>query len=221
MESLQSPVVTWEITRACRLSCMHCPVGAQQKRSPLELSTYEAYKTIDQIAALRPQELIITGGDPLERSDVYQLLDYARRRALAPTLTVTASPALSGAVIGTLKRNGLSRIAIAIDSAKPDRHDAARGITGLFGSTLLAIRWARTVALPVEVNTLVTRQNVAELSTLAALLGDLNVERWNVFFIVPTGDSKHLEMLTADEVERVFGTLWDVAQKAPFRVRTF
>ena len=81
MESLQSPVVTWELTRACRLSCVHCPVGAQQKRSPLELSTYEAYKTIDQIAALRPQELILTGGDPLERSDIYQLLDYARRRA--------------------------------------------------------------------------------------------------------------------------------------------
>src|SRR5947199_241484 len=119
MESLQSPVVTWELTRACRLSCVHCPIGAQQKRSPLELSTYETYKTIDQIAAMRPQELIITGGDPLERSDIYQLLDYARRRALGPTLTVTPSPALSGSVIGTLKRNGLSGMAIGLDSAKP------------------------------------------------------------------------------------------------------
>ncbi len=220
MESLQSPVVTWELTRACRLSCLHCPIGAQAKRSPLELSTYEAYKTIDQIPALRPQEVIITGGDPLERTDLYQLLDYARRRALAPTLTITASPSLSGATIGTLKRNGLARIAIALDSAKPSQHDAARGVTGMFGSTLLAIRWARTVALPVEVNTLVTRANLDELRTLAALLGDLHVERWNLFFPVPIGDAKHLPLLNAEEVEQTFGVLWDVAQKVPYKVRT-
>ncbi len=220
MESLQSPVVTWELTRACRLSCLHCSVGAQAKRSPLELSTYEAYKTIDQIAAIRPQELTITGGDPLERSDIYQLLDYARRRALAPTLTVTASPSLSGSTIGTLKRNGLSRMAIALDSAKPSQHDAARGITGLFGSTLLAIRWARTVALPVEVNTLVTRANFAELNTLASLLGDLAVERWNLFYPVPIGESKHLPMLNADETEQTFGVLWEISRKASFKIRT-
>src|SRR6185369_5251854 len=221
MESLQSPVVTWEITRACRLSCMHCPVGAQQKRSPLELSTYEAYKTIDQIAAMRPQELIITGGDPLERSDVYQLLDYARRRGLAPTLTVTPSTALTGSVIGTLKRNGLARIAIALDSAKPARHDAARGVGGMFASTLLAIRWARTVSLPVEVNTLVTRRNADELRTIAALLSDLSIERWNVYFVVPAGESKQLEALTSQEVEQAFGVLWEASQKASYKVRTF
>jgi radical SAM protein with 4Fe4S-binding SPASM domain len=221
MESLQSPVVTWELTRACHLSCVHCPIGAQQKRSPLELSTYEAYKTIDQIAALHPQELIVTGGDPLERPDIYQLLDYARRRTLAPTLTVTASPALTGAVVGTLKRNGLARMAIAIDSATPARHDAARGIGGLFASTLLAIRWARTVSLPVEVNTLVTRRNVDELGTLSALLGDLSVDRWNLYFVVPIGESKHHETLMADEVENVFETLWDASQKMPYRIRTF
>jgi radical SAM protein with 4Fe4S-binding SPASM domain len=221
MESLQSPVVTWELTRACRLTCAHCPAGAQAKRSPLELSTYEAYKTIDQIAAMRPQELILTGGDPLERTDIYQLLDYARRRALAPTLTVTASPTLTGAAIGTMKRNGLTRVAIAIDSAKPDRHDAARGVGGMFASTLLAIRWARTVSLPVEVNTLVTRRNVDELKTIASLVGDLSVERWNLYFVVPIGESKHIETITADEVEKVFGVIWDISQKAPYKIRTF
>jgi len=221
MESLQSPVVTWELTRACRLACAHCSAGAQQKRSPLELSTYEAYKTIDQIAALRPQELIITGGDPLERSDVYQLLDYARRRALAPTLTVSPTPSLNGSVIGTLKRNGLARIAIAIDSAKPDRHDAARGVSGMFASTLLAIRWARTVSLPVEVNTLVTRGNLGELQTIASLLGDLSVERWNVYFVVPIGGAKQLDAPNAAEVEQVFETLWQTSEKMPYRVRTF
>lgn len=221
MESLQSPIVTWELTRACRLACGHCAVGAQQKRSPLELSTYEAYKTIDQIAAMRPQELIITGGDPLERSDIYQLLDYARRRALAPTLTVSPTSSLNGSVIGTLKRNGLARIAIALDSAKPDRHDAARGVLGMFASTLLAIRWARTVSLPVEVNTLVTRANLGELQTIASLLGDLSVERWNVYFVVPIGDAKHLDAPNADEVEKIFETLWQTSEKMPFRVRTF
>src|SRR5512140_3049334 len=116
-----APIVMWELTRACRLNCVHCPIGAQQKRSPLELSTYEAYKTIDQIVALRPEEFILTGGDLLERVDLFQLIDYSRRRGLKPTVTVTVSPALTGAVVGKIKHNGADRIAIALDGAVPDQ----------------------------------------------------------------------------------------------------
>src|SRR5512138_1450496 len=150
-------IVMWELTRACKLTCVHCPIGAQQRRSPLELSTYEAYKTIDQIVAMSPEEVIITGGDPLERADIYQLIDYARRRGLQPALTVSATPTLTGAAVGKLKRNGLTRIVVGVDSATPDRHDTARGISGQFASTLMALRWARTSGLALEINTLVTR----------------------------------------------------------------
>lgn len=214
-------VVMWELTRACKLACAHCPIGAQPRRSPLELSTYEAYKTIDQIVSLNPDEVIITGGDPLERADIYQLIDYARRRGLQPALTVSATPSLTGAAIGKLKRNGLARLIISLDSSAPERHDSARGVSGQFGSSLLAIRWARTAELPVEVNTLLNRQNIGDLQTIAELLGDVDVQRWNIYFLVPVGGSKNIEMLSAEEVEKVFEKLSELSARVPFPIRTF
>lgn len=216
-----APIVMWELTRACRLNCVHCPIGAQQKRSPLELSTYEAYKTIDQIVALRPDEFILTGGDLLERGDLFQLIDYARRRGLKPTVTVTVTSSLTGAIVGKIKHNGADRIAIALDGAVPERHDAERGITGQFGATLLALRWARTAEVGIEVNTLLTRRNLADLPRMAELLGDIGVERWNVWVMVPIGHSKQADMLTGEEVEEAFAVLFDLAQRAPFPIRTF
>ena len=219
MENIR--VVMWELTRACKLGCAHCPVGAQPRRSPLELSTYEAYKTIDQIATLVPDEVIVTGGDPLERPDLYQLLDYARRRGLPISLMVSPTPALTGAAIGKLKRSGLARLIVSIDSSTPHRHDATRAISGQFGSTLQAIRWARTAELPVEINTLLNRKNVRDLETIAQLLEDVDVYRWNVYFHVPIGASKQVEMLTAEEVEQVFAKLYDLSKRVPFPIRTF
>lgn len=217
--SERARIVMWELTRACKLTCVHCPIGAQQRRSPLELSTYEAYKTIDQIVALSPEEVIITGGDPLERGDIYQLIDYARRRGLQPSLTVSATPGLTGAAVGKLKRNGLTRLVVSVDSAVPERHDLARGISGQFASTLMALRWARTSGLVLEINTLVTRNNEADLDTIAELLADLGVSRWNVHFVVPIGDSKGIETLDAAEVETAFAKLQEIASRAPFAVR--
>jgi radical SAM protein with 4Fe4S-binding SPASM domain len=211
----------WELTRACKLGCAHCPIGAQPRRSPLELSTYEAYKTIDQIVSLNPDEVIITGGDPFERTDLYQLIDYGRRRGLQPSLTVSTTPSLTGAAIGKLKRNGLSRLVIGLVSSSPDKHDSSRAFPGQFGSTLRAIGWARTAELPVEINTLLNPRNVRELQTVAELLGDVDVYRWNIYFLVPVGNSKNLESLTANEVEVVFETLYDISKRVPFPVRTF
>jgi radical SAM protein with 4Fe4S-binding SPASM domain len=220
-QSSPARIVMWELTRACRLACTHCPVGAQQRRNPLELSTYEAYKTLDQIVALHPDELVITGGDPFERADLYQLIDYARRRGLHPALTVSATPGLTGASIGKLKLNGLSRLIISIDSPTPERHDAARGVSGQFATSLLALRWARTAELPVEVNTLVTRRNISDLTALAHLLADVEIQRWNIYFVVPIGSSKELEMLTAEETERVFEKLYELGASVPIAIRTF
>ncbi len=214
-------VVIWELTRACKLACAHCPIGAQPRRSPLELSTYEAYKTIDQIVSLNPDEVILTGGDPLERTDLTQLIDYARRRGLQTSLMVSPTPSLTGASIGKLKRNGLARLIVSLDSSTPERHDASRGISGQFGSTLLAIRWARTAELPVEINTLLNRRNAGDLGTMAEFLGDVDVQRWNIFFLVPVGGSKNVETLTADEAEQVFATLYDLSERVPFPIRTF
>jgi len=200
------PIVQWELTRLCDQHCRGCPTGASEQRDPNELSTYEAYKTIDQIAALRPREVIITGGDPLEREDVYQVIDYARRRGLDPALVLTATEELTFDAIAKLVRNGLTRAVFSVNQpATPVQS---------------ALHFAVSAGLRIEVNTLVLRNNVDDLDAIAALIRSFGAERWNVHFLVPVGASRELPMLTAEEIERVFAVLEEIRVREGIVIRT-
>ena len=213
------PIILWELTRLCDLHCRACPTGAGEQRDPNELSTYETYKTIDQIAALQPRELIITGGDALERDDVYQVIDYARRRGLDPALVLSPTGELTSDALVKLRANGLTRVVFSVDGATPATHDSLRGVPGTFASTLRAMWWAEKVELAIEVNTLVTRRNLVDLEAMAALIRPFGITRWNVHFIVPVGASRSLEMITAAEAERVFERLEEIRAAEKFAVR--
>ncbi|MEA2489008.1 MAG: AdoMet-dependent heme synthase [Acidobacteriota bacterium] len=213
------PTVLWELTRLCDLHYLGCPSGANEQRDPNELSTYEAYKTIDQIAALRPRELIISGGDPLERDDVDQIIDYARRRGLDPSLVLTPSPDLTFDAIAKLQNNGLTSAVFSIDGSTAATHESMHGVRGTFARTLRAMRWAGRVGLRVEVNTLVTRHNANDLEAIVELIRPFSITRWNVHFIVPVGASRDLAMITASEVEQVFATLDRIRARETFAVR--
>ena len=212
------PAVVWEVTRACSLHCQHCPMGAEPQRSPLELSTYEGYKTIDQIATLEPSRFVISGGDPLEREDVFQFIEYAKRRGLDPAIALSPTAELTQQAMGMIARKGASRIVVSIDDATALRHDALRGIPGTFAATLDAIRWARQAGIVVEINTLVSRRNAAHLSDVLDLVLSLGVETWNLYFLVPIGGAKMVDVLTAEEVERVFDFVDRAAEAIKVRV---
>lgn len=213
------PIVLWELTRLCDLHCRGCPSGANERRDPNELSTYEAYKTIDQIASLAPRELIISGGDPLERDDVDQIIDYARRRGLDPSLVLSPTNELKSYAIEKLRANGLTSVVFSIDGSIAAIHESIHRIANTFAATLRAIRWAETAGLRIEVNTLVTRRNINDLDAIAKLLRPLGIARWNVHFVVPTGPSSELELITAKEVERVFARLDDIRARETFALR--
>jgi len=184
------PIVQWELTRLCDQHCRGCPSGASEQLDPNELTTYEAYKTIDQIAALQPRELIITGGDPLERDDVYQIIDYARRRGLDPSLVLTPTRDLTFDAIAMLQQNGLTHATFSIDGSTASIHESVHAVRGTFAHTLRTMRWAQSAGLQIEVNTLVVRSNAADLEAIAALIRPFNVLRWNVHFLVPLGASR-------------------------------
>jgi radical SAM protein with 4Fe4S-binding SPASM domain len=213
------PTVLWELTRLCDLHCLGCPSGANEQRDPNELSTYEAYKTIDQIAALRPRELIVSGGDPLERDDVDQIIDYARRRGLDPSLVLTPSRDLTFDAIAKLQNNGLTSAVFSVDGSTAATHEGMHGVVGTFATTLRAMRWAERVGLGVEVNTLVTRHNADDLEAIVELIRPFSIARWNVHFIVPIGASRDLAMITASEVEQVFATLDAIRARETFALR--
>jgi AdoMet-dependent heme synthase len=214
------PTVMWELTRACDLRCHGCPSGAGARRGSNELTTYEAYKTVDQIAALKPRELIITGGDPLLRDDVAQVIDYARRRGLEPSLVLSPTQDLTLDAISELQRNGLTRACFSVDGSTAATHQSVHCVEGTFAATLRAMRWARCAGLEIEVNTLVCRRNVAELEAIVELIRPFEVTRWNPHFVVPVGDSREVGMLTASEVEAVFLRIDDIrdAGRVPVRV---
>ena len=214
------PTVLWELTRLCDLHCRGCPSGASEQRDPNELSTYEAYKTIDQIATLRPRELMITGGDPLERDDVGQIVDYARRRGLDPALVLSATRELTFDAIAKLQNNGLTSAVFSVDGATAASHESLHGVAGTFAATLRAMHWATRTGLRVEVNTLVTHDNAAELEAIVELIRPFSIVRWNVHFLVPTGASRNLPMTTATEVEQAFATLDAIRARETFALRT-
>ncbi len=213
------PIVMWELTRACDLHCSHCVSGAGERRDPNELTTYEAYKAIDQIVDLKPRELVITGGDPLRRSDLEQLVNYARRRGLEPSVVVSPSSLLTADAISGLQRFGLTRMIFSIDGSTPEIHQTAHGVTGTFTATLHAMYAAKSAGMTVEVNTLVTRQNVDDLLDIVALLRPISIKRWNVHFLVPVGGATGVDAITAAEAERTFARLTDISASETFGVR--
>jgi AdoMet-dependent heme synthase len=214
------PIVTWQLTGACELHCRNCALGAREHRDPNELTTYEAYQAIDQIADLAPRELVITGGDPLERTDLGQIIDYARRRGLDPGLVVSPTSRLTFDVVTRLQHNGLTRMMFALDGSTPEIHQDVRGVMGTFVETLRGMRWAEGAGLALEVNTLVCGRNAADLTAIADLIRPFRIRRWNVHFPVPVGRSKRaVEMITADETERLFGVLDEIRARERFAVR--
>jgi len=217
----QNPfVVIWEATRACNLACYHCRAAAQPRRNRFELTTYEGYKLIDQIALMKPKVFVITGGDPLKRDDVFQFVDYARRRGLEPSFTPSATPLLTDEAVHRLKANGLGRIAVSLDGSTAAIHDQFRGVSGSFDLTMRAIETAVADCIPVQVNTTISRRNIDDMPAMAKLLQDLGIVMWSVFYLVPTGRAKTPDLITPEEVEQTFELLWQTSQTAPFAIRT-
>jgi radical SAM protein len=213
-------IAIWEVTQACDLACVHCRASAQPDRNPFELSTEEGKDLIDQISALQVPVFVLTGGDPIKRPDLFELIHHARKVGVRVSLTPSATPLLTRDIIVRLKEAGLARLAVSMDGASAGTHDAFRGMTGSFARTLDAIRWANEVGLPVQINTTFSRRNIAEIDDIVHLMETLKITLWSVFFLVPTGRGKLDDLLNAEEFEQVFERLYRLSKTASFDLKT-
>jgi radical SAM protein len=213
-------IAIWEVTQACDLACVHCRASAQPDRHPMELSTAEGKKLIDQIAALQVPVFVLTGGDPIKRPDLFELIGHARSAGVRVSLTPSATPLLTKAIIVKLKDAGLARLAVSMDGASAATHDAFRGLSGSFDRTLDAVRWANEIGLPVQINTTFSRRNVAEIDDIVTLMERLKITLWSVFFLVPTGRGKLNDLLSAEEFESVFAKVYSLSRTASFDIKT-
>lgn len=212
--------VAWEITRACAFACLHCRAEAQPKRDPSELDTEEAMGVIDQIREAGDPILVITGGDPLMRPDVYDLLAYAVATGLRTSLTPTATALANRRNLRRVKEAGVRRVAISLDGADAELHDRFRGFAGSFKRTMRIVDEAREVGLSLQINTTVSRHNIDTLDAISEIVAGTDAVQWSVFFLVPTGRAKMEDMISADEHERLFNWIADLSQTAPFDVKT-
>lgn len=213
-------IAIWEVTQACDLACVHCRASAQPERHPEELTTTEGKQLIDQIAAWKVPVFVLTGGDPIKRPDLFELISYARSVGVRVSLTPSATPLLTRDIIVRLKQAGLARLAVSMDGASAATHDAFRGLSGSFARTLDAVRWANEVGLPVQINTTFSRRNIGEIDQIVALMEQLRITLWSVFFLVPTGRGKLNDLLSADEFEGVFEKLHQLSKSATFDIKT-
>lgn len=217
----QSPfIVIWEVTRACELACLHCRAEAQPKADPRQLSTKEGYRLLDQIKEFGDPVVVFTGGDPLMRPDLNDLIAYGVKKGLKISMTPSATPHVTKETMRTAKEAGLSRWAFSIDGSNAEIHDTFRGVPGSFDLTMRSIEYLHELGLPIQVNSTVSRYNLQDLDRLAELMASLKVVLWSVFFLVPTGRGKLDDMITPVQHEQIFRWLYELSKTAPFDIKT-
>ncbi|MBE3594909.1 MAG: TIGR04053 family radical SAM/SPASM domain-containing protein [Candidatus Carbobacillus altaicus] len=213
-------LVFWEVTQACLLQCTHCRADAQFHADPEELTEEEGYALLRDIAELDRPLLILSGGDPLMRADIFRLTSYAKELGLPVALTPSATPKLTPDKIRQALESGVKSFALSLDASNEKAHDRFRGTPGSYKRTLNALTAMRALGAPVQINTTVSRYNVAMLEEMADLLSGLDIQVWSLFFLVPTGRASQDLMLSAEETEAVFARLYRLEKKVPFIIKT-
>jgi AdoMet-dependent heme synthase len=217
----ESPFLAiWETTQSCDLACKHCRAAAQPTAHPDQLSHEESKNLIDQIADMHIPIFVFTGGDPLKRPDVYDLIRYGASKGVQIALTPSATPLLTREAIQKLKQAGLVRLGISLDGSTPEIHDTFRGLPGAYARTIQAIEWAGEAGIPIQVHTTISRHNAHDLDNLCNLFEKLNIVMWNVFFLVPVGRGQLDDLLSGEDFERVFGKIYELSQRANFQIKT-
>jgi AdoMet-dependent heme synthase len=219
----QTPMnVYWEMTQACGLACRHCRAEAMPEPHPEELTLEEGLEFVRQIPEFGTPlpQLILTGGDPLIRKNLFTFIDEARRLGIGVSITPAATPALTRAVLAQLKNHGVEGVGLSLDGSTAERHDSIRGVAGTFDRTMSAMDWIGELELPLQVNTLVSAETASDLPAIYELLKNYRVARWSLFFLISVGRGKVLQPLNADQAEKLMEWVYEISNSAPFVVAT-
>jgi radical SAM protein with 4Fe4S-binding SPASM domain len=212
--------VTWEMTRACDWKASHARAAAHPPRGKQESSTAEAFHLVEEVAGMHVPLLVLTGGDPLLRPDLFPVVDFASHHSVRTSLTLLPTPLLDAEVIAELKARGLMRLAFWLHGSAAALNDGYWGVAGCYRRTLDAVGFCHEVDLPVQINTILARRSFHDLDAMIELLTRLDVSLWNVFFFVPASRQQAGEMLTAEEHEAVFAQLYEASRRVHFQIKT-
>lgn len=203
-EGRQVPVrlVAWEVTRQCNLSCLHCRASAEFGPYENELTTAEGFRILGEIRELGQPVIILTGGEPLLRPDIFDLSRYGHELGLRMVMAVNGT-LLDTATARKLKEAGIQRISISLDGATAESHDHFRQVAGAFAGVVSGVAAAREAGLEFQINTTITRHNLRELTQIQDQVRRFGAAAHHIFMLVPTGRGRSLagETISADEYE--------------------
>lgn len=207
-------MVAWELTRNCNLNCVHCRAAASKGPFDGELTLAECKQVLDQIAAFSSPTIILTGGEPLLRNDIFDIIEYGKTKGLRLVMAINGT-LLTEEKAQKLKEGGIKRVSLSLDGKNAKAHDAFRGVIGSFNAVTRAADILNAVDLPFQINTTVTRLNVDDLPDIYDMVKALGTVAWHVFLLVPVGRGKNLKgkELDTEAYENVLNWLYDMESK--------
>ncbi len=216
----QLRLVAWELTRKCNLNCVHCRAGSERGPYPGELETAKCHEILGQIREVGNPIVILTGGEPLLREDIFDLAKAGTRMGLRMVMA-TNGTLLTPEIIAQMKSSGIKRLSISIDGATAQKHDAFRKVPGAFDSAMAGIRLLRQHGLEFQINTTVSRHNVKELSEILNLAVSVGAVAHHIFLLVPTGRAKGMVNQEIDslEYEKLLHWFYRMRDRVPLHLK--
>jgi len=213
-------LVAWETTRNCNLACRHCRASADNGPFAGELDTPAAFRLLDQIAELGQPIVILTGGEPLLRPDIFDIARYGTAKGLRMVMAPNGT-LITPEHARRMVEAGIQRISVSLDGATAESHDSFRGVPGAFEGALRGIARAKEAGLEFQINTTISKLNLDQIPRIQALAVELGAVAHHIFLLVPTGRGKYLidQEITAQEYEETLNWFYDQREKSPLQLK--
>lgn len=213
-------LVAWEVTRSCNLACVHCRASSLNRAYHNELSARECLDFLDEIETFASPIIILTGGEPLLRPDIFEIAAYGSQKGFRMTMAVNGT-LLTPDIVQKMLDARIQRISVSIDGATGASHDAFRQVEGAFDRAVRGLTDARQANLEFQINTTITQQNLHELQAIQELAIRLGAVAHHIFLLVPMGRGKDLseQSIDAEQYEQVLHWFYEQKDRTPLQLK--
>ena len=214
-------LIFWEVTKGCNLRCIHCRATATELSSPLDLPTAKALNLIEQISQHAKPILVLSGGEPLFRADIFDLASFATSRGLRVALATNGTQ-VTKEVARKIVDAGVRRVSISLDGANAATHDAFRAIAGAFDAALAGFRNLQELGMSLQINMTIARHNAHQLPEVLESAKSMGADALHTFLLVPVGcgvDIATEQMVPAEEYEQILNWFYDRSQEGGIELK--
>ena len=213
-------LVAWEVTRNCNLNCVHCRAGSEKGPYPDELDTAKCLEVLEQIGRVGSPIVILTGGEPLLRNDIFRLAEHGTQIGLRMVMA-TNGTLLGPGVVEKIKASGIKRVSISLDGADEHQHDQFRRVPGAFKKAIEGIQFLKKGNVEFQINTTVTRHNIHNIKDILDMAAGLGAVAHHLFLLVPTGRAREMvnQEIDASEYEKLLHWFYRMRDEVPFHLK--